>query len=137
MLSPKENKKKPYHLLNEFEKATRNLVAGLRQEIKADALQATLFQYMKENREKKEQQKLTEFCQELMAQQQSKQKKEMDHQQKLQAQRRHAASSQQVAQKNRQSAYLSHADTGIELESPARRSSKKASSSAARPASGA
>lgn len=62
LLSPKESKKKPYHMLNEFEKETRNLITGLRQEIKADTLQGTLMQYMKENREKKEQQRLTEFC---------------------------------------------------------------------------
>ena len=66
MLSPKNKKKKPYHMLNEFEKETRNMITSMRLQSKADSLQGTLMQYMKENREKKEQQKLTEYCQYLL-----------------------------------------------------------------------
>lgn len=41
-------------MLNEFEKETRNLITNMRIASKADTLQGTLMQYMKENREKKE-----------------------------------------------------------------------------------
>lgn len=80
MLSPNKQKKKPYHMLNEFEKETRNLIANLRLASKADSLQGTLMQYMKENREKKEQQKLTEYCRYLLQLQAAKKKKMLEEQ---------------------------------------------------------
>ena len=44
----------------------------MRREIKAETLQATLTQYIKEN---KDEEKLNEFCQELMATQKAKKDK--------------------------------------------------------------
>lgn len=51
-----------YREMNEYQQETYNLMHRLRSEITAESLQATLQQYIKEN---KDVEKLTEFCKEL------------------------------------------------------------------------
>lgn len=64
--------KKPYHEMNDFQKQTYDFILRCRREIKAETIQATLQQYIKEN---KDEEKLNEFCQELMATQKAKKDK--------------------------------------------------------------